>query len=152
MAAVLPAARHERRPPPGRAGAADDTRLKEVSTAPVVYAELSGATHAFDTFGAPRARAAAEAVERFLGATYGDWERARAASARLRRAATASGPAVLLPHAAPQELAGGQPGQLVDEDDGPGALEAGERGAARSARGRAPGHPARPAPDPRRPR
>ena len=57
-------------------------RLKEVSTAPVVYAELPGATHAFDTFGAPRARAAAEAVERFLGATYGDWERARAASAR----------------------------------------------------------------------
>ena len=57
-------------------------RLREVSAAPVLYAELPGATHAFDTFGAPRATAAAEAVERFLGVAYGDWVRARAASAR----------------------------------------------------------------------
>jgi acetyl esterase/lipase len=57
-------------------------RLREVSAAPVVYGELPGATHAFDTFGAPRATAAAEAVERFLGVVYGDWTRARAASAR----------------------------------------------------------------------
>ena len=57
-------------------------RLREVSTAPVVYAELPGATHAFDTFGAPRATAAAEAVERFLGVAYGEWVRAREASAR----------------------------------------------------------------------
>lgn len=56
-------------------------RLRELSPAPVAYAELPGATHAFDTFGAPRATAAAEAVERFLGVAYGDW-RARAASAR----------------------------------------------------------------------
>jgi acetyl esterase/lipase len=51
-------------------------RLRAVSTAPVVYAELPGATHAFDVFGAPRAVAAAEAVERFLAVAYGDWLRA----------------------------------------------------------------------------
>jgi acetyl esterase/lipase len=57
-------------------------RLREASAAPVVYAELPGATHAFDTFGAPRATAAAEAVERFLGVAYGDRLRARQAAAR----------------------------------------------------------------------
>jgi hypothetical protein len=46
----------------------------------VVYAELPGATHAFDVFGAPRAVAAAEAVERFLGVVYGDWRRRRESS------------------------------------------------------------------------
>ena len=50
-------------------------RLRAVSAAPVVYGKLPGATHAFDTFGAPRATAAAEAVERFLGVAYGDWVR-----------------------------------------------------------------------------
>jgi acetyl esterase/lipase len=49
--------------------------LRKTSTSPVVYAELPGATHSFDTFGAPRATAAAHAVERFLGVAYGEWLR-----------------------------------------------------------------------------
>jgi acetyl esterase/lipase len=48
-------------------------RLRETSKAPVVYAQLPGATHGFDTFGAPRATAAALAVEKFLGVVYGQW-------------------------------------------------------------------------------
>jgi acetyl esterase/lipase len=55
---------------PGQARAMA-ARLRDMSQAPVVYAELPGATHAFDLFGAPRARAAAEAVERFLAVAYG---------------------------------------------------------------------------------
>jgi len=47
--------------------------LRRTSRAPVVHAELPGATHGFDTFGAPRATAAARAVERFLGVAYGRW-------------------------------------------------------------------------------
>jgi acetyl esterase/lipase len=42
------------------------SRLREVSTEPVVYAELTVAQHAFDIFGSARAGHAAVAVERFL--------------------------------------------------------------------------------------
>lgn len=49
------------------------SRLRAVSTAPVVYAELPHAQHAFDIFGSPRATAAAEAVARFLGVVYGEY-------------------------------------------------------------------------------
>ena len=42
------------------------SRLREVSTEPVVYAELTVAQHAFDIFGSARAAHAAVAVERFL--------------------------------------------------------------------------------------
>jgi acetyl esterase/lipase len=52
-------------------------RLRLRSAAPVVFAELPGATHAFDVIGAPRAIAAAESIGRFLGVTYGDWLRER---------------------------------------------------------------------------
>jgi acetyl esterase/lipase len=41
--------------------------LKEVSTSPVVYAEIPHAQHAFDFYyGAPRAHYTAQAVETFL--------------------------------------------------------------------------------------
>ena len=40
--------------------------LREVSAAPVAYAELPHAQHAFDFFGSPRAHHTAAAVERFL--------------------------------------------------------------------------------------
>jgi acetyl esterase/lipase len=50
-------------------------RLREVSAAPVAYAEFPGAQHAFDIFSSPRANAAAEAVERFLGVVYGEHRR-----------------------------------------------------------------------------
>ncbi|HSP36707.1 MAG TPA: alpha/beta hydrolase [Frankiaceae bacterium] len=49
-------------------------RLREVSTSPVVYAEFPGAQHAFDVFASTRANAAAEAVERFLGVVYGEYQ------------------------------------------------------------------------------
>jgi acetyl esterase/lipase len=45
-------------------------RLREVSRAPVVYAELPYAQHAFDIFGSARAAHAAVAVEQFLTQTY----------------------------------------------------------------------------------
>jgi len=44
--------------------------LREVSTQPVVYAELPLAQHAFDIFGSPRAAHAAVAVEQFLAEVY----------------------------------------------------------------------------------
>lgn len=40
--------------------------LREVSTAPVVYAEIPYAQHAFDFFGSPRGHYTADAVEKFL--------------------------------------------------------------------------------------
>ncbi|MFV0495472.1 alpha/beta hydrolase fold domain-containing protein [Mycobacterium sp.] len=40
--------------------------LRSVSEAPVAYAELPNAQHAFDIFGSPRANRSAEAVTRFL--------------------------------------------------------------------------------------
>ncbi|SOX55539.1 alpha/beta hydrolase, partial [Mycobacterium ahvazicum] len=45
-------------------------RLGEVSTQPVVYAELPWAQHAFDIFGSARAAHAAVAVEQFLAEMY----------------------------------------------------------------------------------
>ncbi|PJE19721.1 MAG: esterase, partial [Mycobacterium sp.] len=44
--------------------------LRSVSKAPVAYAELPNAQHAFDIFGSPRANKAAEAVARFLSWVY----------------------------------------------------------------------------------
>ena len=46
-------------------------RLRATSKAPVAYAELPLAQHAFDFFGSVRAAATAQAVERFLGVVYG---------------------------------------------------------------------------------
>lgn len=51
----------------GRAFAA---RLRDVSTSPVVYAELPMAQHAFDIFGSARAAHTATAVEQFLAEVY----------------------------------------------------------------------------------
>lgn len=45
-------------------------RLRDVSTSPVVYAELPVAQHAFDIFGSPRAAHTALAVEQFLAEIY----------------------------------------------------------------------------------
>ena len=45
-------------------------RLREVSSSPVVYAELPYAQHAFDIFGSARAAHAAVAVEQFLAEIY----------------------------------------------------------------------------------
>jgi acetyl esterase/lipase len=47
--------------------------LRETSRAPVAYAELPFAQHAFDFFGSIRSAASAVAVERFLGVVYGDY-------------------------------------------------------------------------------
>jgi acetyl esterase/lipase len=44
--------------------------LREASTAPVIYAELHGAHHAFDLFVSARAKPAIESVERFLHAVH----------------------------------------------------------------------------------
>ncbi|QUR67250.1 alpha/beta hydrolase [Mycobacterium spongiae] len=44
--------------------------LRAVSKAPVAYAELPNAQHAFDIFGSPRAHQTAEAVARFLSWVY----------------------------------------------------------------------------------
>ena len=44
--------------------------LRAVSKAPVAYAELPYAQHAFDIFGSPRAHRSAEAVARFLSWVY----------------------------------------------------------------------------------
>jgi acetyl esterase/lipase len=46
------------------------TRLREVSSQPVVYAELPCAQHAFEIFGSARAAHAAVAVEQFLAEIY----------------------------------------------------------------------------------
>ena len=51
------------------------TALRDTSRAPVVYAELPFAQHAFDFFGSIRSAASAAAVERFLGVVYGDYRR-----------------------------------------------------------------------------
>ncbi|MEZ0363238.1 alpha/beta hydrolase fold domain-containing protein [Mycobacterium sp. pUA109] len=52
-------------------------RLRERSTAPVVYAELPYAQHAFDIFSSPRAAHAAVAVEQFLAEIYAPQSAAR---------------------------------------------------------------------------
>jgi acetyl esterase/lipase len=48
------------------------SRLRAASVAPVVYAELPQAQHAFDVFGAPRANRAARAVGQFLAAVHAE--------------------------------------------------------------------------------
>ena len=45
-------------------------RLREASEAPVIYAELAGAHHAFDLFVSTRAKPVLESVERFFAAVY----------------------------------------------------------------------------------
>lgn len=45
-------------------------KLRAVSGAPLAYAELPGAQHAFELFGSPRARHSASAVEWFLNAMW----------------------------------------------------------------------------------
>lgn len=45
--------------------------LREASSEPVVYVELPGAQHAFDTFASPRSLYAVDAVERFLTVVHG---------------------------------------------------------------------------------
>jgi acetyl esterase/lipase len=52
--------------------------LRATSAAPVAYAELPGAQHAFDAFSSRRAHACAEAVERFLGVVYAGLKAERA--------------------------------------------------------------------------
>ncbi|OWY60703.1 hypothetical protein B7486_67765, partial [cyanobacterium TDX16] len=47
--------------------------LREVSDAPVVFAELHGAQHAFDVFLSPRTAPVIEGAERFLWAVHRDW-------------------------------------------------------------------------------
>ncbi len=59
-------------------------RLRAVSRAPVAYAELHGAHHAFDVLSSTRTAHAVQAVERFLGAAYG-----RHLAGRVRGAPTA---------------------------------------------------------------
>jgi acetyl esterase/lipase len=51
-------------------------RLRAVSKAPVMYAELRGAQHAFDVFVSPRSVPVIEGVERFLAAVYGAYRSA----------------------------------------------------------------------------
>ncbi len=49
------------------------TALREVSKAPVAYAELPGAQHAFEVFHSLRCRWTVHAVDRFLAAVLADW-------------------------------------------------------------------------------
>lgn len=55
---------------PVEQGRAFTAGLREVSTSPVVYAELPFAQHAFDIFGSARAAHTATAVEQFLAEVY----------------------------------------------------------------------------------
>src|SRR4051794_15251601 len=47
-------------------------RLREVSSSPVVYAELPGGQHAFDVFASIRSAHVIRGVERFLRYVYAD--------------------------------------------------------------------------------
>ena len=58
---------------------AERLALRERSRAPVVYAELYGAHHAFDVFYSPRTQEVIRGVDRFLSWVYGEHQRARAA-------------------------------------------------------------------------
>jgi len=55
--------------------------LRATSQAPVAYGEMVGAHHAFDVLSSTRARHAVQAVERFLGVTYGRYLDGRAQAA-----------------------------------------------------------------------
>ena len=57
-------------------------RLREISSAPVLYAEMRGAQHAFEVFPSVRTAKVIEGVERFLSTLWA------------RRDAPAKGPAV----------------------------------------------------------
>jgi acetyl esterase/lipase len=48
-------------------------RLRELSRAPVAYAELPGAQHAFELFHSPRTHHVIRGVHRFLGTMYSDY-------------------------------------------------------------------------------
>ena len=48
--------------------------LRATSNSEVLYVELHGAQHAFDTFGSPRTRRMVKAVERFLFAVHDAYE------------------------------------------------------------------------------
>jgi acetyl esterase/lipase len=48
-------------------------KLRAVSRAPVVYAELRGAQHAFELFHSPRTHHVIRGVHRFLGAVYSEY-------------------------------------------------------------------------------
>ena len=52
-------------------------RLREVSKNPVVYAELPGAQHAFDTFPSIRSAHVVRAIERYLNWHWNSWRRGR---------------------------------------------------------------------------
>jgi acetyl esterase/lipase len=52
-------------------------RLQATSANPVVYVELPGAQHAFDTYGSLRTRDTVRAIERFLDVIYGEHLRRR---------------------------------------------------------------------------
>ncbi len=67
--------------------------LRSVSRAPVVYAELPGAQHAFEIFSSVRSTVAVAAVERFLSFVYSEHARRQVASPALRAVDLA--PAVL---------------------------------------------------------
>ena len=52
-------------------------RLREVSRAPVLYAEMRGAEHAFDVFPSYRTARVIEGIERFLHAVHEEYRRGR---------------------------------------------------------------------------
>jgi acetyl esterase/lipase len=55
------------------------SKLREISRAPVVYAEIPGAQHAFEIFPSLRSLAVIHGVERFLGSIYSGYLRERTA-------------------------------------------------------------------------
>lgn len=57
-------------------------RLREVSGATVVYAELPGAQHAFDVFPSVRSAHVVRAIDRYLHWHWNGWRRERAATPR----------------------------------------------------------------------
>ena len=52
-------------------------RLRDASTAPVLYAEMAGAQHAFEIFPSYRAARVIEGVERFLHGVHRAYLRGR---------------------------------------------------------------------------
>ena len=71
--ALLRRARHPRLAARVRRRAHLQPKLREVSRAPVVYAELRGAQHAFELFHSPRTHRVIRGVHRFLGHVYSDY-------------------------------------------------------------------------------
>jgi acetyl esterase/lipase len=56
-------------------------RLRAVSHAPVLYAEMKGAEHAFDVFPSYRTARVIEGIERFLHSVHEQYRRGRTAGA-----------------------------------------------------------------------